>query len=101
MNLSSYESFVKNNSGKFSDDTAYCVIAINGEAGEIAEWYKKYTLRGNPGGEFSHKDLALELGDVLWYVTKLAQVNGWSLSDIMEMNFAKISDRKINGKVVG
>lgn len=73
-------------------DLNYAVIAICGEAGEVAEWYKKAVLRKNKVGLTDH-DLALELGDVLYYLTRAAQLKGWTLAQIMDWNQEKLDAR--------
>lgn len=99
MNTKEYEEYVHSRCKDYCN-LSYSVIALNGEAGEVAEWFKKYHLRGNPGGKHSPKELALELGDVLFYLTRLAHLGGWSLKDIMEMNKAKLDERVEAGKAV-
>ena len=71
----------------------YCAIAIPEEAGEVAGWFKKFVLRGNPTGTLTIDDLKGELGDVLFYVTAMAALYGWSLGDVMAFNKAKLDDR--------
>ena len=39
-----------------------------------------------------------ELGDVLWYVTIMANAEGSSLSEIMKINYNKLEQRALNGK---
>lgn len=73
-------------------DLNYAVIALCGESGEVAEWYKKAVLRGNKIG-LTDMDLAHELGDVLYYLTRAAQLKGWTLSDIMDWNKVKLDAR--------
>lgn len=73
-------------------DLNYSVIALNEEAGEVAGWYKKVVLRNNPKG-LTDIDLIGELGDVLFYLTCIAKVKGWSLADVMAQNKAKLDDR--------
>lgn len=97
MKRREYEAFVNEKAQHFCDEN-YCIVALNGEAGEVAEWHKKHTLRGNPGGKLSKQDLKEELGDVLWYVTKIATLNGWTLNDIMETNAGKLESRYGTGK---
>lgn len=97
MKKSDYEKWV-NKRCKGYTDTNYCIIAINGEAGEVAEWYKKAVLRGNPTGEFTDEHLKLELGDLQFYITRLAHLKGWTLSDIMDANVEKIDQRVADGK---
>jgi NTP pyrophosphatase (non-canonical NTP hydrolase) len=73
----------------------YAALALNGEAGEIAEKVKK-VLR-DKRGNFEREDfiaLAYELGDVLWYVAVMAHLIGFSLIGIMKMNIKKLANRK-------
>jgi NTP pyrophosphatase (non-canonical NTP hydrolase) len=78
-------------------DQNYLVIALNEEAGEVAGWYKKFVLRENPTGKLTKDDLKGELGDVLFYLTRLADINGWSLLDVMEHNIEKLDKRRAEG----
>ena len=43
-------------------------------------------------------DLLDELGDVLWYVTVMANQEGSSLAEIMGRNFFKLEKRAVNRK---
>ena len=74
-------------------DDAYCVVALNEEAGEIAGWYKKMVLRKNVTKRFTEEDLLGELGDLLYYLTRLGSNHGWSLEKIMDHNKVKLDDR--------
>jgi hypothetical protein len=65
-----------------------------GEAGEVADLLKKHlghkhTL--DPG------KLALELGDVLWYVSALSFYTGHTLAEIAALNIEKLRARYPNG----
>ena len=90
-----------NHYAKLFTDLNYCVIALNGEAGEVAEWYKKAVLRGNPDGNLREIDLLDELGDVLFYLTRIAHLKGWSLEDVMATNKLKLDERSGRGLIVG
>ena len=74
-------------------DLNYAIIGLCGETGECAEWHKKYNLRKNRAGDLSLDDLKQELGDVLFYLTRAAMLNGWTLSDIMAQNKQKLDKR--------
>ena len=87
-----YEDFVAEFAHDYVDEN-YLVVALNEEAGEIAGWYKKYRLRGNPTGAFSMDDLKGELGDLLYYLTRMANLNGWSINDVQQFNMAKLRKR--------
>lgn len=73
-------------------DLNYSVIALNEEAGEVAGWYKKVVLRNNPKG-LTDDDLIGELGDCLFYLTCIAKVKGWGLSEVMDRNKVKLDER--------
>jgi NTP pyrophosphatase (non-canonical NTP hydrolase) len=77
-------------------DLPYAVIALNEEAGEVAGWYKKAILRENKVG-LTEEDLAYELGDVLYYLTRIANLKGWTLKDLMNYNVQKLTRRKEKG----
>lgn len=81
----------------------YCALAINGEAGEIAEKVKKIIRDDN--GNFMQEEklraLAHELGDVLWYLANLAHEIGYDLDTVANMNLQKLADRKARGKIKG
>ena len=92
MTISEYETYVLKRCQPYTTPN-YCVVAINEESGEIAGWWKKYELRGNPTGKLSEDDLKGELGDVLFYLTRMAYHYNWSLEDIMKHNKAKLDNR--------
>jgi len=72
-----------------STDTDRLVMGLVGEAGEVAEKRKKM-LRGD---DVTVDDVADELGDVLWYLSVLADELGTSLDDVATDNLDKLDDR--------
>lgn len=76
---------------------SYCALGLTGEAGEYAEKIKK-KLRDN---FLDPKAAALELGDVLWYVTRSAHELGFDLDEIAWMNLDKLTSRKERGVLGG
>lgn len=74
----------------------YTTLGLNGETGEIGEDVKK-ALRGaeNPADAVT----ADELGDVLWYLARLADEAGYSLTEIAAQNQAKLTDRQDNDEL--
>ena len=80
----------------------YLALAINGEAGEVAEKVKKlYRDRNGVGDMNFAKSVASELGDVLWYVSVMASELGFTLEDVAKMNIDKIKSRKERGVLGG
>ena len=73
----------------------YGAIGLCGEAGEASELVKKFVYHGHA---LDYKHLAIELGDVLWYIAYTAYGLGYSLSNIMAMNQEKLSKRYPDGK---
>lgn len=73
----------------------YGAIGLCGEAGEASELVKKFVYHGHT---LDYKHLAIELGDVLWYIAYTAYGLGYSLSNIMVMNQEKLAKRYPDGK---
>jgi len=96
MDTKKYEDYVLSQCKSYVDEP-YLVIALNEEAGEIAGWYKKFVLRENVAGKHTVDDLKGELGDVLFYLTRLALMRGWNLEDVMLYNVDKLNDRIAKG----
>lgn len=83
-------------------DLLHWVLGINGESGEIAEKVKKIIRDKN--GKVSaedKKELAKEIGDVLWYLAVFAEDLGMSLEDIAKQNLDKLQSRKQRGVLGG
>lgn len=73
------------------DNINYCAIAFGGEAGEVLNEVKKEM---RPGA-VSRAQLVLgELGDSLYYLTKLAHFFGFSLQEVMDYNVIKLQQRQ-------
>lgn len=85
-----------------SQKIIYPTLGLTGEAGEVSDKVKK-VLRDN-NGEFSperREQIALELGDVAWYLAVCAHDIGYSLEDICKKNIAKLLSRKQRGRING
>jgi NTP pyrophosphatase (non-canonical NTP hydrolase) len=77
----------------------YTALKLNGEAGEIAEKVGK-AIRDGKHDDWEHH-LVLELGDVLWYISAMAQELGYPLEIIALTNLQKLSRRKQRGTLNG
>ena len=80
----------------------YPALGITGEAGECSDKVKKVIHDNN--GEFTDdrkREIAKEIGDVLWYCATLAHDIGYTLNEVGEMNVAKLSSRKERNKING
>ena len=67
------------------------------EAGEVAGRHKKILRKpiDDSGDREDHYyEMALEMGDVLWYLSLLSDLIGYPLETIAEMNIVKLNKRK-------
>ena len=75
----------------------YLALGLTSEAGEIAGKVKKYIRDGklDPGA------IAYELGDVAWYLARMADAMGYEFEDILQINYSKLTKRKENETLSG
>lgn len=79
----------------------YCALGL-GEAGEVQGKVKK--LLRDDNGVISNErrvEILSELGDVLWYVDRMAAELGADLEQVARMNLAKLADRADRGVLGG
>ena len=80
----------------------YPALGMNGEAGEVADKVK--TVIRDGCGDFSDekkREIAKEIGDVLWYCATLANDIGFDLETIGQMNYSKLHSRQVRGVLGG
>ena len=119
MNASEYQGKA-HDFASYGDNPMYPALGLAEEAGEVCGKVAKF-IRKNMGfqpatvshndypsimdwdtkNEQFRKDLAKELGDVMWMVAELCTVYGLDLRDVMEGNIEKLADRKERGVIVG
>lgn len=104
----------------YGDNAMYPALGLAEEAGEVCGKIAKFIRKnmGFPPATATHddypsimdwntkneefkKDLAKELGDVLWMVAELCTVYGLFLDGVMIANIAKLEDRLNRGVIVG
>jgi NTP pyrophosphatase (non-canonical NTP hydrolase) len=78
------------------------VLGLVGEAGELADKYKKL-IRDKEGVilEEDKKNMSKELGDILWYLTVVADYLDLKVEDIAIDNLSKLASRKARGVQAG
>ena len=89
--------------GKFQVPTSAAeerIFGLLSEAGEVAGVFQKL-IRGDYEFKEAGARLEKELGDVLWYVSRIAADNNWTLSDIATTNLDKLEDRRIRNLIQG
>lgn len=93
-----YDQFVEDTC-TYRDDI-YPVLGLAGETGEFVELVKKAWRDHNElWAEHVNQDKVIsELGDIIWYITRIAHRFGWSLDTVLKYNQQKLEDRRENGK---
>lgn len=77
------------------------VMGLCSEAGEVAGKAKK-VIRDNDGDIHGYRAVMLaELGDVLWYVSQVADRLGVSLENLAVHNLGKLQARQERGAIGG
>lgn len=69
-------------------------LGLTGEAGEAVELVKKSMYQGH---ELDKDALALELGDVAWYLTLFCHAAGLTLEEVLNRNIKKRAERYPEG----
>lgn len=81
---------------------AYCVLGLNGEAGELANNVKKIIRDEGGFVKQDMKDkLFKELGDCHWYLSQIATELGFKTNDILDYNLSKLASRQERGVLQG
>lgn len=83
---------------------AYCAMGLTGEAGEVADKIKKLYRDDKLNSLDATSELLLidehrlaiakELGDVLWYITAMANEIDMDLEQVAQMNYDKLLKRR-------
>ncbi|MGR5996619.1 nucleoside triphosphate pyrophosphohydrolase family protein [Bacillus cereus] len=94
-----------NTNQDFGGRVLNAALGLSGKSGEVADIVKKAIFHGHgfdpahcPGEEEgnTHK-IALELGDILYYISIMSHEMGYTLEDIAQMNIAKLAKRYPDG----
>lgn len=79
------ETYIRNDS-----NIAFLTIALSGEIGEVCNKIK-VIMQNN--SEYNVDEILYEFGDVLWYLTALANEFGYSLNEVVDANTEKLNKR--------
>lgn len=113
MELNEYQKRAMTTCTDSSHNFAYMFMNLVGEVGEFAskcaKFIRKDKAKFRENNQFcpirveeqEREDLRKELGDVLWQLSGLCAVMGWSLEDVAQENLAKLSDRQKRNVIVG
>ena len=127
MELNQYQEQAMTTCTPSSNNWSYMFLNLVGEVGEIAskvakairkeqcsiglepsiaEHYDCGDSTSNDLWQFCDaeerlEELKKEAGDVLWQLSGLCTVMGWTLEDVAQMNLDKLAARKAAGTIVG
>lgn len=110
MNLNEYQDLARKTAK--AQNPQHMAFGLLAEAGEVAGILQRYhrgdkeyrVPDGYMGSELSHYGIEMmsrELGDVLWYLSQLADVLDLRLEDIALKNLDKLAKRKEAGTIEG
>lgn len=98
MNFDEYQKAIEN-FAVYPRDTkliavSYLALGLNGEAGEVAEQVKKAIRNDAEITSERRAKILDEIGDVLWYASRIAAEFDVSLSEVAKHNVEKLEQRK-------
>ena len=97
MNFKEYTEKMKRTAGSLelnNENLCWGAMGISGEAGDVTDYLTKVVFHCH---ELNKEKLAEELGDVLWYLACTAELIGYDLENIAEMNIEKLKKRYPEG----
>jgi NTP pyrophosphatase (non-canonical NTP hydrolase) len=89
--------YFKNEKTTPEDLLLQCAFGVGEEAGEVLGKFKR---RYREGG-VDDQDILIEMGDLLGYMSALADAMGYSLQQIAEMNIDKLNKRIHSKTILG
>ena len=73
------------------------IAGLAGEAGEVADMWKKIKFHSLDYNDETREKLIKELGDICWYLFSVADVLDISMEEIINKNIEKLKARHANG----
>ena len=71
-----------------------CALGLAGESGQLIDLIKDYTFKGK---DLDRDKLIDEMGDVLWYLSQIAQWADIPFDEVAEKNIETLNQRYPNG----
>ena len=63
---------------------------LSTEAGELKDVYKKHIAYNKP---IDLPNVKEELGDLLWYIARICDLQGWTIEEVQQLNIDKLKAR--------
>jgi NTP pyrophosphatase (non-canonical NTP hydrolase) len=100
MNVNDYQQWAKTTRLETADST-YLMLGLVGEVGELYSVVAKSVRDENISNEDLGIAIVKEMGDIMWFLANIAEDMGVSLSTVLELNIAKLEDRKKRDAIKG
>ena len=71
-----------------------CALGLSSETGQVVDLIKKYTFRGQ---KLDKDALVHEMGDVLWYLSQIAEWADVPFDEVAKENIETLNKRDPNG----
>jgi hypothetical protein len=71
-------------------DSLHASLGLVTEASELADVYKKNLFYGRP---YSKSKILDEAGDIMYYLARILDANGYTLDDCLKANVSKLTAR--------
>ena len=71
-----------------------CALGLAGESGQVVDLVKSYTFKGKP---LDKQQLIHEMGDVLWYLSQVAEWADIPFDEVAQANIATLNKRYPHG----
>lgn len=116
LTLNEYQKRAMTTCMKSSENFSYMFLNLVGEIGEFASKVAKHIRKENAYIDANNlitergsnclsndeiQDLKKEAGDVLWQLSGLCTVMGWSLEEVAQQNLDKLASRKERNVIDG
>lgn len=116
MTLNDYQQQAMTTCMATSENFGYMFLNLIGEVGEFASKIAKHLRKDEmqmmnndidyvnideESATAHHDELKKEAGDILWQLSGLCEVMGWSLEDVARQNLEKLASRKIRNVIDG
>jgi NTP pyrophosphatase (non-canonical NTP hydrolase) len=80
----------------------YTALGLSGEAGEVVEKIKKiWRDKDKRVNDDDRQEITKEIGDVLWYLSQLAEELGINFDEVAQLNLEKTQSRLQRGVLHG
>jgi len=76
--------------GALLTNNLHMAMGLSTECGEILDVFKKHIAYNK---DIDYVNIKEELGDIMFYVVNMCNINEWDLRDIMETNINKLRAR--------